>query len=73
MLAYHNSVFLLFVVDWFAIALESIDQVSKEMDSLFGHFCWCYQSFLGSLYLILLSFHTFCTNGHHRATSFDMF
>ena len=49
MLAYHNSVFLLFVVDWFAFASGFTGRISKEMDSLLGHFFWCSQSFLGSL------------------------
>ena len=35
MLAYHNSVFLLFVVDWFAFASGFTGRISKEMDSLF--------------------------------------
>ena len=39
MLAYHNSIFLLFVVDWFAFASGFTGQISEEMDSLFGHFC----------------------------------
>ena len=39
MLAY-NSVFLLFVVGWIAFALGFTRRISKEIDNLFGHFCW---------------------------------
>ena len=46
MLAYNNSVFLLFVVDWFAFVSGSTGRILKEVDSLFGHFCWCFFSFL---------------------------
>ena len=31
MLAYHNSVFLLFVVDWFAFASGFTGRISKEI------------------------------------------
>ena len=42
MLAYNNSVFLLLVVGWIAIALGFVRRISKEMDSLLGNFCWCF-------------------------------
>ena len=45
MFAYNNSVFLLFVVDWFAFALGFTGRILKEMDSLFGHFSWCFKSY----------------------------
>ena len=42
MFAYHNSIFPLFVVDWFAFASEFNGRISKEMDSFFSHIYWCF-------------------------------
>ena len=39
MLAYHNSVFLLFVVGWIAFASGFTRRISKEMYGLFDYFC----------------------------------
>ena len=48
MLAYHDSVFLLFAVEWFAFASECTGRILKEMDSLFGQFLLVFLIFPGA-------------------------
>ena len=68
MLAYHNSVFAVFAVDWYAFA----SNFKRDEQTLRSFFLMSLISPRVSS-LILLSFHTYCVNGHHRGTSFDMF
>ena len=68
MLAYHNSVFLLFAVHWFAFASGFTGRISKR---------WTTSSviFAGVLNLsqdLFIYFCTYCTNVYHRDTNFHV-